>query len=267
MTTKAGNIKKTGFRDRVTRFLWWAMGKLRPRRRFAHARRIIRRRYAPLEPTPSKGNLFPLPDAPRSGGWTYRDQDWIRVIHRAEHRRLLGEGRALTVIDNEQQPAADVVCGPDGSITADVAATSRQTWVWLYLDPSRHSWADFRWEFTVRRESNFRELQFGFRYVDFYNRYRFRHEAGHLHFDIAVNGVFRNSICQVPFHMNLGQEYRFAIEARDHRFVLKVDGVVMLDEIDRERLFPRGSIAIIFWESDGKTAVKSRVADITVVET
>jgi hypothetical protein len=224
-------------------------------------------RFAPLTPALVRRSLFPLPDPEKHGGWIFRDENWVRVIHRDEHRRLLREGRALTVSDNAQEPGEEVRCDADGSVRADLAVRTRQAWVWLYLDPSRHSWRNFRWEFTVRRDSEFRELQFGFRYQDFYNRYRFRQEDDHLHFDIAVNGAFRNSIHRVPFQMVLGRSYRFAIEARDDRFVLVVDGTVMLDETDPAELFPRGSIAIIFWENDGMTPVKAAVTDISVVET
>lgn len=268
MTTDAAAAVKASQRPRrrLARLLWWVIGRLRPRRRLRHVYRVLRMRYAPLAAAPVRRKLFPLADPVKHGGWTFRDENWVRVVQRDEHRRLLREGRALTVVDNEQEPNDEVECGCDGSVVADLAVR-RQAWVWLYLDPAHHSWRNFRWEFTARRDSDFRELQFGFRYQDFYNRYRFRHEDNHLHFDIALNGGFRNSIHRVPFRMNLGQEYCFAIEARDNRFALTVDGVVQLDEVDRQKLFPRGSVAVILWENDGKTPIKASVSDISVVET
>jgi hypothetical protein len=231
------------------------------------SRRFFRMRYAPLRSRPAQRTLFPQEHDLPHGGWTYHDENWVRVIHRHEHRRLLAEGRSLSVVDNPQEPSDEVVCGPDGSIVARVPPGPPQRWVWLHLDPVGNLWRDFRWDMTVRRDSAFRELQFGFRYLDFYNRYRFRHEDEQLHFDIVVNGAFRNSIHSVPFPMTLGRDYRYTIEARDNRFVLAVDGQVMLDEVDRERLFPRGSIAVIFWESDNSTPVAASIRDIRVVET
>lgn len=215
---------------------------------------------------PEREPLYPRGDEGPGGGWIFHDETWVRVIHRFEHRRLLREGRALVVRDSRQPLSPEVICGADGSIRADVAPNTQQEWVWLHLDPGQNSWRNFRWEFTVRRDTDFRELQFGFRYVDFYNRYRFRYEDGRLHFDIVVNGMFWNSLSSVPFRMEPGREYRWRIEALDHRFTLAIDGQTLLDEIDRKRLFPRGSIAVIFWEDDAATPIRASINDHRAVE-
>lgn len=211
-----------------------------------------------------RGVLFPSREG--AGEWVYHDEEWVRVLGRFEHRQLLQEGRALVVRDNHQKPTGEVVLGSDGSVEADVAARTQQEWVWLHLDPAEHSWRDVRWEFTVRRDTNFRELQFGFRYVDFYNRYRFRHEDGHLHFDIVVNGRFENSVTRVPFEMTLGRDYRWVIGVQDNRFVLWIDDELLMDEVDGRRLFPRGSIAVILWENDGQTPIRASVREMRVIE-
>lgn len=234
--------------------------------RIRSLRRRLRSRLSPWEPRPALGVLYPIGEEGLGGGWVYHDETWVRVIHRFEHRRLLREGRALVVKDNQQPMSDEVVCRADGSIWADVAPHTQQEWVWLHLDPSQNLWKDFRWEFTARRDTPFRELQFGFRYVDFYNRYRFRHEGDYLHFDIVVNGAFWNSIHQVPFVMEIGRKYRWRIEARDNRFILAIDGVVLLDELDKRRLFPRGSIAVIFWEDDARTPIRASITDNNAIE-
>lgn len=235
------------------------------KRHLDHARRMRRERLGPPEPGVPKRALFPVPGAPL-GGWTFHDERWARIAHRWEHRRLLRQGRALVVDDERQEPSAGVVCSEDGSIAVDIQADGGERWVWLHLDPGRNLWRNFRWEFTARRDSRFRELQFGFRYNDFYNRYRFRHEADSLHFDIVANGRFRNGIHRKPFRMEPGRDHRYAIEARDDRFILTVDGSVVLDEVDGRQRFPRGSIAIVLWENDGRTPIRATITDIRAWE-
>lgn len=247
---------------------WRRSGKQREAaaRRAYRVRRFVTTRLVPFQPRPARRTIYPLAGADRHGDWIYHDEKWVRIIHRWEHRHVLRTGRALLVKDNPQEPTAEVRLDPSGSIDVDAAPLTDHEWVYLYLDPRENSWRNFRWEFSVKRDSDFRELQFGFRYVDFYNRYRFRHQEGFLHYDIVTGGRFRNSIRQVPFRMELGRCYRYEIEVRNFRFTLKVDGNVYLDELDPDRLFPRGSIACIFWEKDGKTPIRASISETQVVE-
>ena len=227
--------------------------------------RSLRRRWSPLEPRPPKRVLWPRQSDHPAARWVYRNEDWGRVVDRWEHRRALQQGEALLVEDLEQRPAVGVRVVPD-SIRAAVEAGGRERWVYLYIDPQQNLWRDFRWSFRARRGSEFRELQFGFRYVDFYNRYRFRHQDDCLYFDIVCNGAFYNSIQRIPFVMNLGQDYFFEIEARGNRFTLTVDGVLSIDERDSLNLFPRGSAAVILFQDDGRSPIAASIEDIRVVE-
>lgn len=167
------------------------------------------------------------------------------------------------VLEQPQQPAAGIALA-DHAISADVPADGAERWAYLFLDPRRHNWRNIRWSFTARRDSAFRELQFGFRYIDFYNRYRFRHEADHFHFDIVHNGVFYNDVGKAPCVMAPGRDYHIQIDVCDQRFHLAVDGETILDEVDALGLFPAGSVAIILWQNDGSTPIRTAIRDIHI---
>lgn len=213
--------------------------------------------------------LFPRATNHPSARWVYHDERWTRIVHRWEHRALLRAGRSLVVDDEDDQappPRSGVRLGPGGAIMANVPEGDEDRWVYLHLKPSQNQWRDFRWSFTALRDTSFREFQIAFRYVDFYNRYRFRHESGHLYFDVVRNGRFFNGIGRTPFAMDAGRPYRFEVDVRGNRFRLTVDGRLQLDEFDPFGLFPRGSIAVILWESGPRPAIAASVTDIQAVE-
>jgi hypothetical protein len=234
-------------------------------RQLGAAARLLRLRYTPPEPWHTRGvTLYPRLDS--ASEWTYHDERWVRVVHRWEHRQMLREGRSLVVADNQQTPPAIVGLQDPTVIRADVPADGEERWVCVYLDPVQNQWRNFRWSFTARRDSSFREFQFAFRYVDFYNRYRFRQEDDQLHFDVVQEGVFYNSIAVVPLRMEMGRDYHFDVEVREQRFLLYVDGHLMLDEVDPLDLIRRGSIAVILWENDLETPIKAVLEKIRVEE-
>ena len=208
--------------------------------------------------------LYPL--ELESCGWVFHDERWNRVIHRHEHRRALSQERSLTVLDHPQEFSSALCWDGCEKLSVNVPDGQPDRWVYLYLDPIQHKWRNFRWELAVARDSDFRELQFGFRYADFYNRYRFRHEDDHWFFDIVSNGKFYNSIGWRYSPMKLGREYHVVIQAVNNRFSLTVDGVVLLDEFDFANLFPHGSAAIILWEDHSTPRIEARLRNLRVVE-
>ncbi|WP_157224632.1 hypothetical protein [Natronococcus occultus] len=208
--------------------------------------------------------MYPLED--QDPNWTYHNEEWDRVVDRWEHRRLLQENRCLTVFDSEQQPDERVTWNNNSEFSVDVPAGKADRWVYLYLDPVEHIWRNFKWEFVVSRQSQFKELQFGFRYHDFYNRYRFRHQDSHFHYDTVLNGEFYNSQNKVPYPMKTGAEYHVTIQAIDNQFSLTVNGQTILNEVDFLRRFPRGSCAIILWEDDDITPIRAKIHSLEVTE-
>lgn len=210
--------------------------------------------------------LFPFADGRDQGGWVFHSERWIRVVHRWEHRRALQERRCLSVVDNPESPARSVAVARDGTIEADVSADSIDKWVYLYLRPEENIWRNFSWKFNVRRDTDFRELQFGFRYQDFYNRYRVRHEDDFVYIDKVINGRFDNALASCPLQMSLGRDYAFEIRATDAYLTLAVNDVVCLEAYDHDNSFPQGSIAVILWENDGKTPIRVCIKDHLVAE-
>lgn len=195
--------------------------------------------------------------------WIFHDENWIRVQHRKEHRPLVAAGVPLNVTDNLQEPTSEVTLSVAGDLSIDARATSDK-WIYLYLEPQSYLWNDYSWSFTVSRHTYFRELQFGFRYQDFYNRYRYRFEADHIFFDKVVQGRFYNALSSVPFRMELGIPYSVRIDAFGSRFRCYVNGVLMSKDYDLDDRFPRGSIALILWEDNGQTDIRASVGSMSV---
>ncbi len=216
--------------------------------------------------------LFPLAEHWAGGqalhGWEFHDESWNQVEHRFDHRRRLQQSRSLSIPPQAQQPiAGEVEVDGDGRIAVDRLAATRQNWVWLHLPAEQHVWRDYQWDLRVTRHTDFRELQLAFRYVDFYNRYRFRYESGAFHFDVVHHGRFENSRLRADFTMEAGREYALQIVVRGNRFVLRVDGTVVLDAVDKRDRFAYGPVAVIFWEDDGQTPIRADVSGQRVTET
>lgn len=141
--------------------------------------------------------------------WHFYTETWSKVVCRWEHRAKLNNGRSLTVADRSETLECTGVRYRDSGIEVNVHPAGEEKWYYFYLSPSECIWRDFLWTFDVRRNSSFRELQFGFRYQDFYNRYRIRHEGDVLYLDKVVNGRFFNSLVRQTFVMQSGPSTSF----------------------------------------------------------
>ncbi|REL24175.1 hypothetical protein DYD21_19540 [Rhodohalobacter sp. SW132] len=205
--------------------------------------------------------LYPQRVGNVQSSWIYHSENWTKVKSRWKDRQQLKDGRSVTIIDNYEAPGDDVEMDNAGNLNVNVSATGDDKWVYYYLKPEEHIWRNFEWKFYVKRISNFRELQFGFRYRDFYNRYRFRQEKGKIFFDKVLNGQFQNDICSKEFIMELNREYEFKIICFDYYFALLIDGSVYLEIYDFEKSFKEGSIAIILWENNGKIPIQATIRD------
>lgn len=192
--------------------------------------------------------------------WQFHSERCIRVLKRWEHRAALQKGDSISIIDDQEEIPNYIICGAS---TLDISSVpdGGDKWAYLYLNSSEFIWKNFVWSFTVRRESQFRELQFGFRYKDFYNRYRFRHENQTMCFDIVRNGRFSNNLITRPFAMECGRDYCFEITAVGKAIRLCVDGKEIIRAIDPSGSFSEGSIAMIFWEDDGKTPISVAISN------
>ncbi len=201
-----------------------------------------------------------------SAEWIFHDENWSRVKDRFEHRRLVAKGIIPDVIDDTHQLTHEMIVTEDGSMIFNGKATTNDEWFYLYLDPKKYEWSNYSWQFNIRRDTDFKELQFGIRYRDFYNRYRYRFENNRLYFDKVVRGEFLNGFNVVPFRMELGTWYAIRIDAYYNTFRLYVDGVLVSNDHDFDGYFPIGSIAIILWENDGKTDIKASLGAMSITE-
>ncbi|MBA7646695.1 hypothetical protein ES703_54461 [subsurface metagenome] len=210
--------------------------------------------------------IFQSPRGPILQPWIFHDEDWIRVIGRHEHRKLVAAGQVPDVIDNVQQLTPEVSVSDDEAILFDGKTMTKDEWLYLYLDPRTYQWRNYSWQFRVQRWTHFKELQFGIRYQDFYNRYRYRFQDDYIYFDKVVRGRFFNAFSSVPFKMELGIWYDVRIDAYQNNFRLYVDGNLMLNDYDFENLLPLGPVAIILWEDDGITDIKAAIGPMSVHE-
>jgi hypothetical protein len=229
-------------------------------------KKLIRTRNSPTEEYKAGKLLFEADGTLGPHQWIFHDEDWIRVRGRRQHRRLVAKGLPLNVIDNLQEPTREAEFLPDGTMRFDGRTETDDEWIILYLDPQKYDWENFSWNFRVRRDTRFRELQFAFRYRDFYNRYRYRFEDDYIYFDKHIKGVFYSGFNTVPFRMDLGVSYNVRIDVYGNNFRCYVNDVLMMDEFDFDNELPRGSIAIILWEHDGITDIKGSISSMYVRE-
>jgi len=207
--------------------------------------------------------LLPVGAFASTHAWQCYDERWSRVKYRWEHRAKLQQGKSLSYVSESPSEVTGLSILSD-MMRVDVSANGQDRWVYCYLAPESFMWRDFRWRFKVCRLSGFRELQFGFRYRDFYNRYRFRHEEDSFHFDVVQNGMFFNSLVSRPFVMDLQRSYTIDIEARGWVLRLWVDRKLVLQYFDGQRRFREGSIAIILWEDNGCTPIQADLSEMQV---
>jgi hypothetical protein len=198
--------------------------------------------------------------------WVFHDEEWTRVRHRWFHRSLVRHGLPVDAGDEFQALTDEVRILDNGTMSFDGRAQTEDEWLYLYLDPDEFRWQASTWQFRVRRRTAFRELQFGFRYQDFYNRYRFRFEDERVFFDIVSRGEFHNDIDSAPFAMACDRWYDMKIDCLRNRFSCSVDGLRLLDVFDFHNTFTAGSMAIILWDDGGVVDIGLDVSDLRVRE-
>jgi hypothetical protein len=197
--------------------------------------------------------------------WIAHDKSWERISKRHEHRRQIIAGGIPPEVP-------DGAMGNPESLTMDAHSMAFSTpsgiednWCYLYLEGSAREWADSRLEFTFVKETDFREIQFGFRYQDFYNRYRFRIERGWLSFDIVRNAEFTNCVQRTRCHLENGREYRIAIDSKGDEHIFWLDGVPLLRCRESKSYFDKGSLTLIFWDND-RRPIDVAIRDLRVIE-
>jgi hypothetical protein len=201
------------------------------------------------------GTLFDNSRYTDRSQWIFHNETWERIEHRFEDRKKIAKNIPVQRNDDPQELTDEVEFLEDGAIRFDGRTKSSEEWLYLHLDPKRYAWNDYRMEFRFKRETGFRELQFGFRYQDFYSRYRYRFENNKIFFDKVIRGRFYNGLSAVPFKMESGKYYKITIDVFGNRFRCLVDDRLMSEDFDIANDFAKGSAAIILWENDSRTDI------------
>ncbi|KGO93360.1 hypothetical protein [Flavobacterium subsaxonicum] len=181
----------------------------------------------------------------------YKNETWQVVKNRFNDRYLKFFNIPLTTVDT--------VC-TDNKTTIDgdnmYFNTSGLLDDWIYFYIMDYSQKNYELSFDAVFNTEFREIQFGFRYYDFYNRYRFRIEDNQLHFDAVHKGQFYNSLQTEPFKINVDEVYKFIIAVKDNKFSFMSNGNVIMTVTDDLKLFTKGSVALILWDDSGNSNIK-----------
>jgi hypothetical protein len=190
----------------------------------------------------------------------YKDQTWNVVLNRFSDRfRKFYYIPIFTdnnyCFNNKVQCSSNTITFNSNSLEDD----------WIYMYSSIKSLGNYKLSFHAKFDSYFREIQFGIRYIDFYNRYRFRIEEGYLHFDIVKDGQFYNSLKSEPFLINLSKTYSFKIIVNNNEYSFECDGDVIMTIHDEILLFNDGSFAFILWDDSGNSNIKAHYSDISLI--
>ncbi|MEI6946698.1 hypothetical protein V9K67_05805 [Paraflavisolibacter sp. H34] len=187
----------------------------------------------------------------------YKNEDWNIVKHRFHDRFLKFFNLPVSTADNVCVDNKTVIEGNDIYVST---SGLKDDWIYYYLDDT--SLKNYELKFKAVFHSKFREIQFGFRYHDFYNRYRFRIEDNCLHFDVVSKGQFYNSLLVEPFAITVGETYSFAIVVKDSKFSFVSNGKVVMTVDDKLKLFNKGAVAFILWDDCGDSNIQTELKNI-----
>lgn len=188
---------------------------------------------------------------------TYKNEDWEVVKYRFHDRFLKFFNLPTRSKDND---CFDNKCRIVNNNLYFKSRGLKDDWIYFYLqDLSLHN---YTLNFDAVFQSKFREIQFGFRYLDFYNRYRFRIEDNYLHFDVVRKGQFYNSLVSVPLHLQCNKSYAFNIVVKDDKYSFLCDRKVLMTVIDRVGIFKKGAVALILWDDSGESNIEGSYQNV-----
>lgn len=189
----------------------------------------------------------------------FKDETWERVANRWEDRKKVFLGKSISSQDNfcKNRKASFEM----NNILFE-SKNVIDNWIYIY---DKREISDFLLSFNAIFLSDFREIQFGFRHVDFYNRYRFRIETGRIHFDIHYKGKFYNSIFSREFRVVLGQTYKIELVVYQTQYSIAINDRVVLAIKEELPLLKAGTYALILWDPIGNVEIKANYLDIKLL--
>jgi len=205
--------------------------------------------YQPGQPVFADGSFI--------SGLIYKNEDWQVVKKRFHDRFLVFFNLSLDTVDNS---CTDNKVKVEGNNLFFESEGLKDDWIYFYqMD---YNLRDYELKFDAAFYSKFREIQFGFRYINFYNRYRFRVEKNRLHFDIVSKGQFYNSVHEVPLVLETNETYKFLIVVKGDQFSFVCNGKTVMTITDDLHLFEKGGVALILWDDCGKSNIKASFKEI-----
>jgi hypothetical protein len=188
----------------------------------------------------------------------FKDETWERVVNRWDDRRRVFWGRRSISEDNACNNKK-VLYRKNNMIIRSKSISDD----WIYIMESRKIF-DFKLEFNAVFYSDFKEIQFGFRHIDFYNRYRFRIENGFIHFDIVFRGKFFNSFVKEKFKPKLGLKYKFKLIVNKRSYCFFVNDKLLLAIKEKFPILKKGSYAIILWDPSKSSCIEADYLNINL---
>ena len=226
---------------------------------------LIKTPVVAMTRTPRLSAPAPIyPGLIRTTDWRIRDETWDRVRYRWPDRAAMQTGRPFAREDVDKADETRINWLSPHDLDIFVPEGTPDRWVFAYISPTRVSLGDFEWSFSVTRYTPFQELQLGFRFVDFYNRYRVRHERDVLHYDVVRNGRFINNLSVARLPMQIGRPYQFHIAILRNRFCVQVDGRTVFDEWDILSSFSRGTVALVLWDHAPQPAISASIREMHI---
>ncbi|MDO3379730.1 hypothetical protein [Geoalkalibacter halelectricus] len=193
-------------------------------------------RAAAIDRSLKEKNLF------NSQSLIYKDETWNRVVNRWEDRRKIFLGKKITTIDN---PCVNNKAVFDKNDILIKSVSRGDDWIYII---EKRDISNFYLKIGAIFYTKFREIQFGFRHLNFYYRYRFRIEGGFVFFDIIYRGKFINEIKKFTFEPEVGREYLFEIIVNEGFYCFCADGEILISVKESNPLIKKGSYAIILWD-------------------
>lgn len=187
----------------------------------------------------------------------YKNETWQVVKNRFNDRYLKFFNVPLSTVDTVCTDDKTVIRGNNMYFNTFGLLDD-----WIYFYIMDYSQKNYELKFNAVFNTEFREIQFGFRYYDFYNRYRFRIENDYLHFDVVHKGQFYNSLQTELFKVTVDKDYEFTIAVKDNKFSFISNGIVIMTITDNLSLFNKGSVALILWDDSGNSNIKCAFTDI-----
>lgn len=209
------------------------------------------------------GVLMSTEDLSNPRTWVIRDENWSEIADRREYAGVRMK-YPTTYADSQHKMNTDVSFSKNSILRISARAETLDEWVYMFLDPGKYQWINYSWRFRVKRNTNFRELQFAFRYKNFRNRLRYRFEDSYIYFDKVVDFKFCNEFGKVPFQMLLGVWYDIRIDVFGNNYKCYVDNKLMMNDYDFSHLFENGPISIILWEDRGKPDIEAEIDKLII---